>query len=287
MKTRCFLIPEKPIAVPEILQVGCADDENTARYGPARRTYYILHFILRGHGVFNGHPLGAGQGFLITPGMAEEYHADPADPWFLLWFVTADERMRPLLPLFGADPETGIFSFSCLPEMEAIRDGILAAGQADGYLLTGLFARMMLAMEKARAAAPAGRSEKPTDADLYVVFAENYIDAHPGEKITVRGLCDLLGISQPYLCVSFPSAPGCPRKNIWRKNGFRSPQNCCAKAIFPSAPSGGRRDTTTCWSSPAFSNPAPVSPPSPSGRGAKRRAQETFCKKFPAPFKNF
>lgn len=236
MKTRCFLIPEKPIAVPEILQVGCADDENTARYGPARRTYYILHFILRGHGVFNGHPLGAGQGFLITPGMAEEYHADPADPWFLLWFVTADERMRPLLPLFGADPETGIFSFSCLPEMEAIRDGILAAGQADGYLLTGLFARMMLAMEKARAAAPAGRSEKPTDADLYVVFAENYIDAHPGEKITVRGLCDLLGISQPYLWRIFSERTGLsPKEYLAQKRLSLAAKLLCESDLSVSA----------------------------------------------------
>lgn len=236
MKTRCFLIPEKPIAVPEILQVGCADDENTARYGPARRTYYILHFILRGHGVFNGHPLGAGQGFLITPGMAEEYHADPADPWFLLWFVTADERMRPLLPLFGADPETGIFSFSCLPEMEAIRDGILAAGQADGYLLTGLFARMMLAMEKARAAAPAGRSEKPTDADLYVVFAENYIDAHPGEKITVRGLCDLLGISQPYLWRIFSELTGLsPKEYLAQKRLSLAAKLLCESDLSVSA----------------------------------------------------
>lgn len=236
MKTRCFLIPERPVAVPEILQVGCADDENTTHYGPARRTYYILHFILRGHGVFNGHLLGTGQGFLITPGMMEEYHADPTDPWFLLWFVTADERMRPLLPLFGADPDTGIFSFSCLPELEAIRDGILAAGGADGYLLTGLFSRMMLAMEETRPAAPAGKSEKTTDADLYVAFAENYIDAHPGEKITVRSLTDLLGISQPYLWRLFSERTGMsPKEYLAQKRLSLAEKLLCESDLSVSA----------------------------------------------------
>lgn len=42
---------------------------------------WILHFVFRGSGFFNGRPVGAGQMFLIRPNEKAVWKPDPEDPW--------------------------------------------------------------------------------------------------------------------------------------------------------------------------------------------------------------
>lgn len=54
------------------------------RYGPAVRSYHLIHFILAGKGTFqaNQHTycLHAGQGFLIEPDYQTTYESDAKEP---------------------------------------------------------------------------------------------------------------------------------------------------------------------------------------------------------------
>ncbi len=58
-------------------------------FGPAIRPHYLIHYILKGKGVYyekgNVHTLKEGNGFLITPGQTTTYTADPDDPWEYCW----------------------------------------------------------------------------------------------------------------------------------------------------------------------------------------------------------
>ena len=92
--------------------------------GPMLRSSYIIHYVLSGRGYYNGNPVEQGQGFLILPGSVEEYHADRSDPWELLWVVSEDERMEKVFPAFGADPETGIFSYDFVAEARQTADSL-------------------------------------------------------------------------------------------------------------------------------------------------------------------
>ena len=61
-----------------VLQFGYESVGEKAHWGPGRRAFYVLHYVLEGEGYVGGVPVSGGQGFLITPSMSVEYHADAA-----------------------------------------------------------------------------------------------------------------------------------------------------------------------------------------------------------------
>jgi len=58
-------------------------------FGPAKRTNYLLHYVLSGQGSYRvgGHlyPLKSGQCFIIYPGDIISYEAHKKDPWTYMW----------------------------------------------------------------------------------------------------------------------------------------------------------------------------------------------------------
>lgn len=58
-------------------------------YGPVVRTYWLLHYVVSGHGHFEIHgerfDLGAGDMFVIPPEEASYYCASMDDPWHYIW----------------------------------------------------------------------------------------------------------------------------------------------------------------------------------------------------------
>lgn len=56
-----------------------------AKWGRGKRDHYILHYVLEGKGYFNGHPVKAGEGFLIHPGEMAVYGPEESCPWQYFW----------------------------------------------------------------------------------------------------------------------------------------------------------------------------------------------------------
>jgi len=60
-------------------------------YGPAVREHFLIHYIIKGKGVFQVgdiiYNLEAGQGFLICPNIVTYYQADSEDPWSYRWIA--------------------------------------------------------------------------------------------------------------------------------------------------------------------------------------------------------
>ena len=188
-----------------IRYMGCNRLPHIVSIGPMLRNSYIIHYVTRGRGYYNGNPVEAGQGFLITPGYVEEYHADPDDPWELLWVVSEDEDMRKLFPAFHADPDTGIFSYDYVGAVRQAGDAMLlmpsrVVGCAE---LLELFLRI----HKHQDAYVPGRTEQSAT-QSYVDFAIHYIHMNYQSSVTVGELTELLGISQPYLFRIFKAATG-------------------------------------------------------------------------------
>lgn len=73
----------------------CADLHS---FGPGMREIYILHYVLRGRGVFeeNGraYPVETGGTFLVRPQAIIRYAPDPADPWEYIWVDFCGQRGR-------------------------------------------------------------------------------------------------------------------------------------------------------------------------------------------------
>ena len=79
-------------------------------YGPTIRTYWIIHFVISGHGRFQinkkEYTLGENDIFVIPPYVETYYEADEADPWTYLWIAfTACDNLSIQLPDIMHRPE--------------------------------------------------------------------------------------------------------------------------------------------------------------------------------------
>lgn len=187
-----------------IRNMGCNRKPHLVNIGPMLRNSYIIHYVTGGRGCYNGNPVEAGQGFLMTPGHIEEYHADPRDPWELLWVVTEDPNMENLFPAFGADPETGIFSYAYVGAVRHCADALhlLPRRVVSAAELLELFLGFYKHQQEAFYGPEQSRMRS------YVAFALDYIRMNYQSSVTVQELTQLLGVSQPYLFRIFKAETG-------------------------------------------------------------------------------
>lgn len=98
--------------------------------GPSIRDFFIIHYIEDGKGTFRYEgktwPLGAGELFLISPGIVACYEADEKEPWHYLWVGFGGERAAVYLELAGlghknpvAALENGDRVIRCIRDMTA------------------------------------------------------------------------------------------------------------------------------------------------------------------------
>ena len=193
--------------------MGCNRRPYRVNVGPMLRNSYIIHYVTRGRGYYNGHAVEEGQGFLMTPGNIEEYHADPDNPWELLWVVSEDETMRELFAAYHADPETGIFSYDYISAVRHAGDSMLMMPQrvVGCTELLELFLGIYKHQEQ-----PSAQGAERVQTKGYVDFALHYIHLNYQNAISIGELTQLLGVSQPYLFRIFKAETGKSPKQYLR-----------------------------------------------------------------------
>lgn len=71
------------------LQFGCEDCKPLWSCGPAVRSFWLLHYVVSGTGIFeregNTYTVKAGDIFVIPPFVETFYQADEHDPWRYIW----------------------------------------------------------------------------------------------------------------------------------------------------------------------------------------------------------
>lgn len=184
--------------------MGCNRLPDTVNIPSMLRNSYIIHYVLKGRGFYNGSPVEAGQGFLIHPGQMAEYRADPQNPWELLWVVSEDENMAKLFPAYRADPVTQIFSYDFIPTVSGAMDALAMMGQT--VQRPSVLLEVFLGIWNHHDRHPYGPS--PTNAQTYIDFALEYFHTNYQSPVSIKELAELLGVSQPYLFRIFKSVTG-------------------------------------------------------------------------------
>ena len=77
---------------------GFQDCEESHAFGPAVRTYWLIHFVVSGFGYYKigdrEYNLGPGEMFVIPPYVETYYEADSEKPWSYIWIgFTADSEL--------------------------------------------------------------------------------------------------------------------------------------------------------------------------------------------------
>jgi AraC family transcriptional regulator of arabinose operon len=179
-----------------ILTIGYAKDPAVTCFGPGVRNSYIIHYVIKGAGYFNGNKVSKGQGFLITPAMKEHYYPDENDPWEFLWVISDDPKIAKLFDLFASNKHTKIFSFDYLDTIKETVDFLTENNQQkyNGYEMLESFLSFFKYQQKT-----SYEKESFNSADVYIEAAVNYIELNMQNNVSVYELTQFLGISQPYL----------------------------------------------------------------------------------------
>ena len=179
----------------KINSIGFSGDVNVTNYGPIQRNLYIVHYVIKGKGYFNGILVKEGQGFLIYPLMMEEYYPDKNDPWEYLWIISSDDKMLDIFKKYNVNPQTLIFNYNSISIVKSIANEIILRNNTiiDSLELLEYYLKIVNSHIY-----PKSNLEK-SHAEIYIEFCLNYIESHIHEKISINKLTTILGVSQPYL----------------------------------------------------------------------------------------
>ena len=162
-------------------------------YGPAIRSYYLIHYVVSGKGVLekNGERFAVtkGNAFLIRPDELCVYTADEHDPWHYIW-VGFDGKL--------ASQFDGIEDIFAAPEklFEEI-----ALADSYGNCMSEYLASKLFALYTALFA------EKQSKKD-YVEQVSDYISSNYAADITVSGIASVIGVDRTYLSKLFADKIG-------------------------------------------------------------------------------
>ncbi len=193
---RYEIFSDSSISPLKINTIGFSQDAEVTKFGPGQRNLYIIHYVTKGKGCFNGISVNEGQGFLIYPGQDEEYYPDPCNPWEFLWVISSDNAMKEIFNRYNSDKNTGIFDFDSVAEVKKIANEVVAK---NGDILDSLkMLEMYLHILNSHIYTKLSTQCK-TNCETYLEFCVDFIETNIHKKITVEELSDLVGVSQPYL----------------------------------------------------------------------------------------
>lgn len=104
---------------------GVETCESGHSYGPALRSGYMIHYVLKGKGIFKIkgeiYHLEENQGFLIEPNVLVYYEADKEFPWEYTWVGFNGTKAKDYLNRTTLSTDSPIFSF---PKTNALLDSM-------------------------------------------------------------------------------------------------------------------------------------------------------------------
>ena len=82
-----------------------------------------IHYIISGHGYFNGKRLGKGQGFILAKGTLCTYYPDMDDPWAYVWIRVEGSDVKQYTD--GYAKNDYLFSFHSITKFKEICETLL------------------------------------------------------------------------------------------------------------------------------------------------------------------
>ncbi|MBX4262466.1 AraC family transcriptional regulator [Clostridium estertheticum] len=200
-------------------------------YGPTIRTEYLLHYILKGKGIYNvdskTYNLSNHQSFIIYPNEITYYEADKEDPWTYIWIGFNGIKAETCLNYASLNKENRVSKFDCEDILLECINGILNASKLtyandlkrESYL--SMFLSAIIQEKHDCITQLEDIHDYPYQ--VYVEHALEFIDHNYQKNIKINDIANYIGISRSYLT------------NIFKKNINLSPQEYLIKYRFDRA----------------------------------------------------
>ncbi len=205
-----FKLPQVETEGLYVNNFGRSETKPGHQYGPAVRSFYLIHYILEGEGTFrvegSTYRLKKGQGFLIEPDHMTIYASHMERPWTYVWVGFSGTRAKELLRSVGLSQASPIFSCGPGEHLEQYLLDMLEHNHAtsrDIYRREAMLLLFFSALAQADRPAVPGHTE-----NAYVGQAVRYIQDHFHEPLRVEDIARYVGVNRSYLSILFKKYAG-------------------------------------------------------------------------------
>lgn len=177
-------------------------------YGPAVRSFPLIHYCLEGKGKFyfndKVYQINKGDAFLIMPDIVTFYQADSEDPWTYLWISFSGSKTQQYLKRCNLDEKNPVIHCEYADELVAATKAIIKHNKLSYSNELFIQGQMFIFFSYlAKSANVPYDQEAPKDYNVYVNKAIEYIQNNYQNMVTVKELADYLSLNRSYLTTLF------------------------------------------------------------------------------------
>ena len=192
---------------------GFAECKPLHSYGPAARPNYILHYVMKGKGIYQvgetKYLLKEGQAFLIEPESLTFYQADKTDPWSYLWVGFGGTEAQRFVRDLGLNSRQLTCECEYGEELKEIVFEMLhhTCSTAENlYYLQGKLYQFFSVLARG---IEIQQYSNDTKESIHVQEAIAYIKNYYSQKITVEDIANYLALNRSYFITIFISTRKC------------------------------------------------------------------------------
>lgn len=203
-----------------LYQFGCEQCKPLHSFGPFIRNHFLFHYILSGRGQLEAtsadgadhiYDLGAGQGFLICPGLVNTYSADEREPWRYMWVEFDGLRAKELLNNAGLTSMSPIYMAGDPEADSALRNAMESIIDNPDAPPVRLIGYLYLFLDTLIQASASKRDRRSTELrDFYIQEAVTYMEQNMQRSVTVEEIADVCRLNRSYFSKLFRESMGCP-----------------------------------------------------------------------------
>lgn len=194
----------------DLFQSGYQKSGSNYFFGPAIRSHYLIHYVIKGRGVLllnnKLYEVNAGQAFIIFPNEVSFYQADDDDPWDYTWIgfngLKADLFFEELNITSTSNP---VITFDteplCFRELREINEICIY----DEVKLLGLLYLMFYDLLKQHKDNSINKHENNNIQLSYADKAIDFINKNYYKKISIDDIARYIGLNKSYLGNIFKS----------------------------------------------------------------------------------
>ncbi len=197
---------------------GFAECKPLHSYGPAARPNYILHYVMKGKGIYQvgetKYQLKEGQAFLIEPESLTFYQADKTDPWSYLWVGFGGTEAQRFVRDLGLNSRQLTCECEYGEELKEIVFEMLhhTCSTAENlYYLQGKLYQFFSVLARG---IEIQQYSNDTKESIHVQEAIAYIKNYYSQKITVEDIANYLALNRSYLYTIFMNSLGISPKEF-------------------------------------------------------------------------
>ena len=195
-----------------VYSMGREDTAPGKIIGPCVRSKYVIHYVLKGSGTFNGIPISRGNGFLICPNEPHHYISDKDSPLSYGWISFFGYGTEKLLQKAGFELKNQVFNCDWIESLDILFDKLCNNQFPDAdtaeYLI-GCF-HMMMSFHIKNHNAKNTTMYHQSAAKEHVGCAVKFINDNYYRNITVADVAAACCISAHYLSNIFKNEIGFP-----------------------------------------------------------------------------